>query len=131
MASGDEGIGTIVGSAVFNLCVIVGLSSLCAKQVQLSATHSCAVYPTLDGALDGLVVLQFLWRQTSALLPSSRTSSDAGPVLGTSYPQLLQTPTLVLNVVIRGNMAEWIHENKPTATPHTRCVSSAALLHTP
>jgi len=29
-APGDSGVGTIVGSAVFNLCVIVGLSCLCA-----------------------------------------------------------------------------------------------------
>mmetsp|Transcript_10264 Transcript_10264/g.17207 ORF Transcript_10264/g.17207 Transcript_10264/m.17207 type:complete len:541 (-) Transcript_10264:572-2194(-) len=33
MAPGDSGVGTIVGSAVFNLCVIVGLSCLCANDV--------------------------------------------------------------------------------------------------
>ena len=30
VAPGDQGVGTIVGSAIFNLCVIVGLSCLCA-----------------------------------------------------------------------------------------------------
>jgi len=33
VAPGDQGVGTIVGSAVFNLCVIVGLSCLCAGSV--------------------------------------------------------------------------------------------------
>jgi len=33
IAPGDQGVGTIVGSAVFNICVIVGLTALCAGQV--------------------------------------------------------------------------------------------------
>ena len=33
VAPGDQGVGTIVGSAIFNLCVIVGLSCLCAGAV--------------------------------------------------------------------------------------------------
>ena len=33
VAPGEQGLGTIVGSAVFNLCVIVGVTALCAGQV--------------------------------------------------------------------------------------------------
>jgi K+-dependent Na+/Ca+ exchanger-like protein len=33
ISPGEQGVGTIVGSAVFNICVIVGITSLCAGQV--------------------------------------------------------------------------------------------------
>ena len=33
IAPGEQGVGTIVGSAVFNICVIIGLTALCAGQV--------------------------------------------------------------------------------------------------
>lgn len=33
ISPGEQGVGTIVGSAVFNICVIVGITSLCAGQI--------------------------------------------------------------------------------------------------
>ena len=48
IAPGEQGVGTIVGSAVFNLCVIVGLSCFCAGQVLdlfwWPLTRDCATY---------------------------------------------------------------------------------------
>ena len=46
---GEQGVGTIVGSAVFNICVIVGVTTLCAGQVPAASghhahTHSICIY---------------------------------------------------------------------------------------
>ena len=48
---GEQGVGTIVGSAVFNICVIVGVTTLCAGQVPAASghhahTHSIYIYYT-------------------------------------------------------------------------------------
>jgi len=57
IAPGEQGVGTIVGSAVFNICVIIGLTSLGAGQVL-----QLWWYPlTRDSAVYAVSVLLMVW----------------------------------------------------------------------
>lgn len=40
ITKGDVGVGTIVGSAVFNILVIIGLSGIFAGQVEQTSTNT-------------------------------------------------------------------------------------------
>ena len=52
-----QGVGTIVGSAVFNICVIIGLTALCAGQ-----TLQLWWYPlTRDSSVYGVSILLLVW----------------------------------------------------------------------
>jgi Ca2+/H+ antiporter len=54
---GEQGVGTIVGSAVFNICVIIGLTSLGAGQVL-----QLWWYPlTRDSAVYAVSILMMVW----------------------------------------------------------------------
>ena len=57
IAPGEEGVGTIVGSAVFNICVIIGLTSLFAGQ-----TLKLWWYPlTRDSSVYALSIVLMVW----------------------------------------------------------------------
>jgi len=73
LAPGEQGVGTIVGSAVFNICVIVGLTSLCAGQVL-----QLWWYPLMrDSAVYAASILLMLW----AMSDGQVTAVEAGTLV--------------------------------------------------
>ena len=70
VAKGDVGIGTIVGSAVFNILVIIGLCALLCDKVRFNEiriserfTNFCSAYAIeLVAIAQGLVILFDLYR---------------------------------------------------------------------
>ena len=64
IAPGQAGVGTIVGSAVFNLCVIVGLSCLCSHR-----PLALFWWPvTRDASVYLVSILAMLWAMTDGLV---------------------------------------------------------------
>lgn len=73
IAPGEQGVGTIVGSAVFNICVIVGITSLCAGQVL-----QLWWYPLMrDSTVYAASILLMLW----AMSDGQVTPMEAGTLV--------------------------------------------------
>lgn len=74
LAPGEQGVGTIVGSAVFNICVIVGITSLCAGQVL-----QLWWYPLMrDSTVYAASILLMMW----AMSDGQVTATEAGTLVG-------------------------------------------------
>lgn len=64
LAPGEQGVGTIVGSAVFNICVIVGVTALCSGQV----LHLWWYPLSRDSFVYGISVLLMVWVMTDGYI---------------------------------------------------------------
>ena len=95
VAPGEQGLGTIVGSAVFNLCVIVGVTALCAGQVL-----QLWWYPLVrDSTVYGISILMMAW----AMYDGEVTVFESGCMVG-AY--VVYVALMMLNEKIVGCLAD-------------------------
>jgi len=94
---GEEGVGTIVGSAVFNICVIIGLTSLFAGQ-----TLQLWWYPLMrDSFVYGLSIVGMVW----AMYDKKVTLFESGILV-------LIYLGYVLLMVFNNQISEWVSKQE-------------------
>jgi len=94
---GEQGVGTIVGSAVFNICVIVGVTTLCAGQVL-----QLWWFPLMrDSSVYALSILLMMW----AMKDGQVTALEGGVLTATYF-------LYVLVMMFNGKIVDFLTERE-------------------
>jgi len=116
IAPGEQGVGTIVGSAVFNICVIIGLTALFAGQ-----TLQLWWYPLMrDSSVYGLSILGMVWAMYDKQVTLFESSALVSIYL-----------FYVLLMVFNNQISDWISQQEALAAARKAVEKSFELKVTP